>query len=368
MAPQKQKNAYRVEQIKNKYYLTRDINVKNKRKKIRKLLGTSKPTEKELNQFIEKNAEEIETKACKTETMLLLATYKLNYLDKKTAEELETIRVFYKRFTELSAINEIEAYEQEMEIKYVHGTTIVEGNTLTEEQTRNLLTKGTLPDDKQNIREINEVQNFKTVKKYRDSYKGKITLTFIKTLHAMIVHNIDVENAGQFRKKQVTIGGREKPVTSYEFIEMALLEIIENYYTALKNGNNPFEEAVIFHHKFESIHPFLDGNGRVGREIFNFMLHKTGYPRFSVLKTTREAYLKLLQLGDQEKHQDMITHFAYLLITQENISIFSNILKQALTNRSSTKKDNTISYNLAPQIVKEWPTNINNNNKNETNK
>jgi fido (protein-threonine AMPylation protein) len=361
MTSQKQKEAYRVEQIGNKYYLTRDINIAKKRKKIRKLIGTSKPTEKELQQFIEKNTETIETEAFETETNLSLTTYKLNYLDQKTAKKLENTRTLYKKFTKILPINEIETYEQEIEIKYVHGTTIIEGNTLTEEQTRNLLTKGTIPDDKQNIREINEVQNFKTVKKYRDNYKGKITSTFIKKLHAMIIHNIDIENAGQYRKKKVSISGREKPVTSHEFIELALLEIIENYYTALKNGNNPFEEAVIFHHKFESIHPFLDGNGRVGREIFNFMLHKTGYPRFSVLKTTREAYLKLLQLGDEEKYQDMIVHFAYLFITQETV----NMISKALDNWLSEKKVTSVSYNLAPQIVEEWATNINDYKKSE---
>jgi Fic family protein len=358
----KQKEPYRVEQIDGKYYLTRDINVKNNRKKIRKLIGTTKPTDEEQQQFIEKNAGKIETEAINTETMLRLTTYKLNYLDRKTAEKLETLRAYCKRYTELLSVDKIETYDQEMEIKYVYGTTVVEGNTLTEEQTRNLLTKGTLPSDKQNVREINEVQNFKTVKNYRDNYKGKITLNFIKTLHAMIVHNIDVKTAGKFRKKQVIIGGREKPVTRHEFIEMALLESIEIYYNALKNGNNPFEEAVIFHHKFENIHPFHDGNGRVGREIFNFMLHKTGYPRFSVLSSTREAYLKILQLGDEEKYQEMVVHFAYLFITQENNIMVSNALKQALN-----KKDNTVSYNLAPQIVKEWTQNTNDN-KNKGNK
>ena len=363
MSSQQQKHPYRVEHLDNKYYLTRDINVKNQRKKIRKLISTTKPTNKEIKQFIEKHAEEIETEACKIEVTLQLTTYKLNYLDKKTAEELENTRTLYKRYTELLTIDEVKIYEQEMEIKYIHGTTTVEGNTLTEEQTRNLLTKGTIPDDKQDIREINEVQNFKTVKKYRDTYKGKITLKFIKTLHATIMHNIDINNAGQFRKKRVTIGGREKPVTSHEFIEMALTEKIEQYYAALKNGHNPFEEAIIFHHSFESIHPFNDGNGRVGRELLNFMLHKTGYPRFSVLKSTREAYLELLKLGDEEKNQDMIVHFAYLLIRQENLIMIGNVIHQILSMWSSSeKKNNNAAYSLTPQIITKWSGELEQNN------
>ena len=360
-----QKKPYRIEHINGKYYLTRDINVSTKRTKIRKLIGANKPTKKEQEQFIEKNAEEIETEASKMETALNLTTYKITYLDKNTAEELENIRVLHKRFTELLTIDETERYEQELEIHYVHGTTVVEGNTLTEEQTRKLLTNGTLPDNKQNIREINEIQNFKTVKKYRDTYKTKITLNFIKKLHSLIMHNIDIETAGQFRKKHVTISGREKPVTSYEFIELALLEIIENYYTALKNGSNPFEEAAIFHHEFENIHPFTDGNGRVGRELLNFMLHKTGYPRLLILKSTRDTYLKILQLGDEEKYPEMIVHFAHLLIAQEQGTILTQILKQISNIYSLDKKDNTVSYNLAPQIIKKWPTNINNNDDNK---
>lgn len=193
MTASKTKKPYRIEQHttvtnKQKYYLVRDIAVNGKRRKIRRYISAIKPTDKEIEQFKEKYAKEIETEAVEIETRLILETCKINYLAQNTVEKLENTHVLYKRYAEILSVDENEVYEQNFEIKYVHGTTAIEGNTLTEEQTKNLLQKNVLPQDKQ-LREINEVQNFKNVKKYRDTYKGKINLNFIKKLHELIMNN-----------------------------------------------------------------------------------------------------------------------------------------------------------------------------------
>jgi Fic family protein len=64
------------------------------------------------------------------------------------------------------------------------------------------------------------------------------------------------------------------------------------------------------------IHPFLDGNGRVGREILNFMLRKCGYPRLLFLGENRQEYLSSLQFGNHELFAEMIEVFASLIEKQ----------------------------------------------------
>ena len=60
----------------------------------------------------------------------------------------------------------------------------------------------------------------------------------------------------------------------------------------------PLELAFKFHQQFEKIHPFADGNGRVGRMLLNYILIKAGYYPIIIRKTHRNHYLKALQAAD----------------------------------------------------------------------
>jgi Fic family protein len=323
---------YRLEQRslannKHVYYLVKDIKVNGKKLKVLKSIGQNKPTTEELEKLSEKYAYEIEDKALTKEAKINSETFKTNYLDKKIIALLENVRSLYRKYTKLLTTDESQVYEQNFEIMYVHGTTAIEGNTLTANQTRDLLLNEILPEDK-TLREVNEVQNFKKVKEYREKYTGKVTLEFIKELHALIVNNIDYHSAGHFRRLDtLAISGCDIAVTPSELIESDLTDIINNYYLALKNGNHPFEEAALFHYKFEMIHPFTDGNGRVGREIFNYMLRRSGYPKLLFLGSERSNYIKMLKLGNEEKYKEMITKFALLIIEQRLKVLKANLEK-----------------------------------------
>jgi hypothetical protein len=64
------------------------------------------------------------------------------------------------------------------------------------------------------------------------------------------------------------------------------------------DGNHPVVHAALHHAWFERIHPFVDGNGRVGRLILNFMLIQHGYPPAVILATQRPRYLRALGTAD----------------------------------------------------------------------
>jgi Fic family protein len=109
------------------------------------------------------------------------------------------------------------------------------------------------------------------------------------------MNNIDDESAGAFRRTDlIGIEGCEIRLCPSIEIESELKNIIYHYYTRLDEGYHPFEEAILFHHDFEMIHPFSDGNGRVGREVLNFMLMREGYPKL-LLGYPREDYIQALE-------------------------------------------------------------------------
>jgi Fic family protein len=326
---------YRLEQriVNNRvmYYLVKDVKINGEKRKICKYVGNSKPTENDLSVLCKKYAYEIERRAIAKKVDLSSKFVKIKCLDKETINKLEFLRFAYKQLNKLLTENEIAVYDQDFEVNYVHGTTVIEGNTLSLKQTQDLLINGILPSDKK-LREINEVQNFKSVKKYRDNYKGKVTLKFIKNLHALIMNNIDFNSAGYFRRMDdIGIAGCEIAVTPSELIEEELTALISNYYSAIEQGYNPFEEAALFHYNFEMIHPFTDGNGRVGRELFNYMLNEAGYPKLLFLGSERAEYIKMLHAGNEGKYSLMIFNFAHLLLKQR-VNILINKLKEILNH------------------------------------
>ncbi|MFZ2471463.1 MAG: Fic family protein [Methanothrix sp.] len=331
---------YRVEitypsKRKPQYFLVKEIRVGDKHRKIKRYMGSgdTPPSAYDVQQYCEKFAYEMEMKAALKKAEMSSASYTSDYLTREQISYLEEIRFIYKSFRDLLTINELEAYEKNFEIKYIQGTTFIEGNTLSLAEASDLILRGIQPKDK-TLRETNEVQNFKKVIAYRNKYRGKITLDFIKRLHALIMYNIDDDSAGCFRRSDdIGIAGCALRVAVAEEIESSLDLSINHYYSQLEKKCHPFEEAAMFHHKFESIHPFTNGNGRVGREIFNYMLTREKYPRLLFLGDNRDTYLNALRSGDQNNYAEMVSVFAEIIRDQRYKILYKNLEKVARPTR-----------------------------------
>lgn len=319
----------------DKYFLVKDLKVGGKNAKVRKYIGSGAlPSPEEIERLSQKLALDIETEAIEKSARLSHARYKPKYLDEEKAELIEHVRYTYKALTETLTAEELRKYEEDFEIHYVQGTTSIEGNTLSLGQTRDLLLEGILPEGK-SLREINEVQNYKRVKDYRSKYRGRLTLRFIKSLHGIIMSNID-DSAGVFRRSDlVGISGCDFRLTPAFEIEDELKRIIDDYYERLKDGGHPFEEAAMFHYQFEMIHPFTDGNGRVGRELFNYLLMRSRppYPKLLFLGKDRPQYIKALKLGNEERYAEMISIFADMLIGQRQSVLDENFRRMMEAER-----------------------------------
>ena len=195
---------------------------------------------------------------------------------------------------------------------YVHNTTAIEMNRLSPSDVRRLF-DGYKIVTGATQREVAEVLNYKAVAKCRGASRSRcVDLNFIREIHAALMAGIH-ESPGKFRTHDnICIVGVDKKLGSAHMIEEDLQEIIGKYYANISIGENPFEQAVLFHYKFESIHPFTDGNGRTGREILNYMLEAAGLLRL-LFCTKRKFYLDAFAAGNQNDFVTVVGLFVEIL-------------------------------------------------------
>lgn len=178
---------------------------------------------------------------------------------------------------------------------FTHDSTGIEGNTLTFLETSHLLFEGIVPSTK-SLREVHEVLNHKKAFDNVLNYKGELTREFILNLHYLVVANTLREElasqSGKYRTVQVFIG-RSVPPNPHE-VPNRMASLLR-WYSVNKKKLHPVVLASHFHVEFEKIHPFVDGNGRVGRLLMNFILHKNKYPMVNIPKRGRFRYYEVLQ-------------------------------------------------------------------------
>src|SRR3989344_2495616 len=113
-------------------------------------------------------------------------------------------------------------------------------------------------------------------------------MEIILLLHQMLISNIDENIAGKFRAKgeYARVGTHIAPAP--EHIEQGLEEILIEYSSNL--GAYFIDKLVKFHLDFELIHPFLDGNGRIGRVLINYQLYRLGFPGIIIRDKEKHIY------------------------------------------------------------------------------
>lgn len=151
----------------------------------------------------------------------------------------------------------------------------------------------------------------------------ELSLSLIRSLHANLLSGTrgETKNPGEFRKVQVHIGRIGEPIEKASFIPpepIRLVDLLENLVKFLsRNDINPIIQVAIVHAQFEMIHPFLDGNGRIGRLLITLFLaskkliHKPCFYISSYLQSHREEYY--LALGKISQHNDWDTWIKFFL-------------------------------------------------------
>jgi Fic family protein len=158
----------------------------------------------------------------------------------------------------------------------VYNSNAIENSTLTLEDTEKILSGDDL-NRIVNIREVFEAKNLaKLTETLLEKNKSLLNIKLILKLHKTLLTNIDDRIAGRFRsgKEWVRVGNHLG--ANPQFVPSLMHELVDNYN---QHKINYFLDAVAhFHANFETIHPFVDGNGRMGRVLINLQLMNGGFP------------------------------------------------------------------------------------------
>jgi Fic family protein len=184
-----------------------------------------------------------------------------------------------KKFSENHLLNQLKE-QKDMKLRggIYHRTQIdltynsnrIEGSKLTHDQTRYIFETNTIGASKEsvNVDDIIETTNhFRCIDLIIDKAKSKLTESFIKELHFLLKSGTsdsqkDWFNVGEYKKLPNEVGGNE--TCPPKEVSTKMKELLSSYYQIKEKT---IEDIIAFHHRFEIIHPFQDGNGRVGRLI-----------------------------------------------------------------------------------------------------
>ncbi len=211
--------------------------------------------------------------------------------------------ILYKAGKYKNVLNEIvknpDIYNQFL-LALTYHTNKLEGSTLTENETEAILFNNIALSNRSIVEQL-EVKNHQTALNYLftqvSSPSFKISEEFVLKLHGILMNSIR-DDAGLFRRHAVRIVGSNVPTANYLRISQLIKELIKDINLKEKDIITHISNV---HSRFEKIHPFSDGNGRIGRLIMVAMLLKNGLPPAVVKQQKRALYnssLRRSQLKD----------------------------------------------------------------------
>ena len=208
----------------------------------------------------------------------------------------------------LTIIEDVELAES------VYNSNAIENSTLTLPDTEKILLDLEVSKD-YSLREVFEAKNLARVYEYIKTKKESIVLNreTILFLHGLLIGGIDDSIAGRFRKQHeyVRVGKHVAPAPEHV---MRMIEVLIDEYRS-NHGTNVFTKIAQFHLQFETIHPFCDGNGRIGRVLINLQLQEFGYPNIIIRDKEKQVYYKTFShFRDTKstKQMEQVIHLALL--------------------------------------------------------
>lgn len=225
----------------------------------------------------------------------------------------------YKPTTELRKKNRIKTIQSSLEI---------EGNTLTEEQITALLENKRVIAPKKDIVEVqNAIKVYEQLKQF-----NLYQLKDLEKAHGVLMNGL-IDNAGKLRTSNVGIikGSKVEHIAPSGTMVKGLMKDLFDY---LKNDKElTLIKSCVFHYEFEFIHPFIDGNGRMGR-LWQTLILMQQYPVFeflpveSLIKQKQEEYYTKLSESDKKGNSTPFIEFM--------LGIILNVLEELLQSQNKT--------------------------------
>lgn len=190
-----------------------------------------------------------------------------------------------------------------LQIELTYNSNRIEGSELTHDETRYIYETKTIGLENKSVKIddiIETVNHFRCVDLSIESAKRRLSESFIKQLHLVLKTGTSEARepwfkVGDYKLLPNQVGLSE--TTEPEQVKIEMKKLLDNYNQKEKHS---FEEIVEFHVKFERIHPFQDGNGRVGRLIAFKECLKNNIVPFIILDSKKMFYYRGLNNWNQE--------------------------------------------------------------------
>lgn len=247
------------------YYLEHSFRKDGKIQKRQKYLGKEIP--KNIKQIIEEFKKE-----------------ELNELYKKLEKIKKNFQIEWKKLPK--SIKEKEL--QEIAIAFTYNTNAIEGSTITLEETREIIQDKISPNKL--LMDVKETEAHSKVFLEMLNKKENLSEELILKWHKNIFGETKSDISGEYREYLVRVGDHRAP--DWQNIPILMKDFIK---FLQEKKLNPVEFSARAHYRFEKIHPFGDGNGRIGRLIMNYILWFNGCPMLIIEYKKRKSYYKALK-------------------------------------------------------------------------
>ncbi len=187
----------------------------------------------------------------------------------------------------------LKSLRESINLEWTYNSNGIEGNTLTLRETQVVL-EGITVGGKSIKEHLEAINHEKAILFLDDLVKDNepISEWNIKNIHQLILKDIDNENAGRYRKENVTIKGATHISPDYLKVPELMEKLILTYNTW--SEYHPIIQAALLHGELVKIHPFVDGNGRTSRLLMNLVLMNNGYNPVIIKKESRLKYYEAL--------------------------------------------------------------------------
>lgn len=278
------------------YYLAHSFRVGTSVRKVRKYLGADL-SESRIKGLKNKHKAELLKRAEKRKS---IGDPLAGALSEKDLENIDgLIAGFDFRILHLSKSDWVAFTE-----RFAYDTNAIEGSTVTLGEVKDIIEGDKWPGGRSRA-EIAETYGVAQAIEHIRTSREHISLRLIRQLHKTVFGN-SKSYAGQFRERgiEVAIKDRYGAVihrgTPQKDIEKELRSLIK-WYAKNKKRYHPLVTAAVVHNQFENIHPFQDGNGRVGRLLMNNILLKNGLSPVNIELKNRQRYYHSLKAYGKDK-------------------------------------------------------------------
>lgn len=194
-------------------------------------------------------------------------------------------------------------YLSDLMVRMAHHSTAIEGNTLTQGETKSVLVDGYVP-RAMDMQELNEVLNYKVFMTFlieQSTSSAPLSLSLIREVHTILCREAIESVPGQFKQRPNMIVGADFTPTPPYLVPSALMDWIDNLAAQMDAAASDSDKVLAIcrqHIAFEHIHPFPDGNGRVGRALMVYSCFLEEITPIVIPVERRKEYINYLNTED----------------------------------------------------------------------